>query len=302
MNFDQSYKYISNTWNITNCFQSGFAECEEFKRVREFKEYHSPYLLRELFPAMFILDLLYDSQLEAKTKNDLLDLLRNNSTKEGLYSYFVDERFLPPDVDDTALALASLIKANRISVSAASYAVDQILSNVSPEGIIEVFFVSDGPLKGEIDPVVCANALYVIYMLGKENQAKKTESFVYETLQSGNYPYLYYPSEDMFLYMVSRLVHSFPEMRKKFGEILSKRVVARIGSSEDPIDLAARVIAGKSVGIKNASESKKLLDLQNEDGSWRDDVFFQAKRPSNGKLYFYGSKEVTTAFAIRALH
>jgi hypothetical protein len=71
----------------------------------------------------------------------------------------------------------------------------------------------------------------------------------------------------------------------------------RQGATDFPLDIAQRVISARWLRIADGGESQKLIDLQEDDGCWPADSLFRCGR----KRIFFGSRMVTTAFALRAL-
>ena len=86
-------------------------------------------------------------------------------------------------------------------------------------------------------------------------------------------------------------------LQATLGPLLKSRLEERIGESGSALDLAMRVLACSSLGIKCSVDLHTLLELQCQDGSWE-----------NGWLYKYGStglrignRGVTTALAVKAI-
>jgi len=135
--------------------------------------------------------------------------------------------------------------------------------------------------------------------LGREKESLKTEQYIFEYLHSQAYleGTRYYPSPDIFLYFLARLVNTFPYFRKRYAPQLKEALQTRIGTSKSPLDLAARVITAKVLGISNGFEEHKLVLLQKNSQEWPADAFFKF-----GTRYgFFGCNALTTAFATRAL-
>lgn len=57
-----------------------------------------------------------------------------------------------------------------------------------------------------------------------------------------------------------------------------------------------RIIACNNLGIQSSKEKAKLVSFQLEDGSWPAYSYFTG---SNSR--YFGSREISTAFAIKAL-
>lgn len=300
---DRAFRYLKEEWDIHGEFQTRVDIARRFNKTREFIKYYPD---KEIFSSIVVLELLFNLELDKYLKKKLIELLEKRISSEGFFYYFEDKALLPADVDDTAYGVAVLLQAEKIAPSLALQVTDKILANTSKEGVIEVYFDPLKKIKNVIDVVVCANALFLIYLFDKKDLAKKTEEYVYSMLLQP-YKGIYYPSEDMFLYTVARLIAAFPHAHKKFSIPLREKIQKRIGITNTPLDLAMRVIAAKNSGIENEIEAKKLIALQTANGSWDEDVFYQTGKKISpegtwqGDLKYYGGKEITTAFAIKAL-
>lgn len=239
--------------------------------------------------------------LKFEIKQDCLYFLNNQFEHEGMVYFFTDKNLYPADVDTTAIAISVLTKASFINNSNFSNCINgirKIITNTTKDGIIDTYFDKSGEKRERVDPVVCANALYAISLYGKEFEALESMDFVYNILLSEAYKggTRYYESEDTFLFALFKLVISFPNVYSKFVEPLKEKVIKRIGATENSLDLAMRIIACNNLNIHNSTEKNKLALLQLEDGSWPAYFYFKG---SNSR--YFGSREISTAFAIKAL-
>lgn len=107
----------------------------------------------------------------------------------------------------------------------------------------------------------------------------------------------YYPSPEMYLYLMSRLLDSDAALRSRAMPVFSERVKERVGVPADPVDRAMRVIVCCKLGIDAEVDLRELLAAQFPDGGW-----------GVGWLYKYGTsgvkvgnRGVATALAIRAI-
>lgn len=64
-----------------------------------------------------------------------------------------------------------------------------------------------------------------------------------------------------------------------------------------PLDYAQTILTGAKVGIYDQISIQKLLDMQNEDGSWPVDAIYATNKM---KIYF-GSKSISTMLSVLAL-
>ncbi len=250
----------------------------------------------ESFSPMVILDLLGTKVIDVDVHALLVQSIINARLSNQLYSFFFDEKMLPADVDCVALAYTGLIKSGVLAGCNYQNVVELVLTNTNSAGIIETYF--DVSRKDRIDPVVGANALYFLYLCGQESQAQTTQQFVLDTLLQEKYKERgrYYPSEDTFLYMISRLL-DFPFFQENITFVLQQKLIARLYSTHNPLDLAMRVICSKKLKIQNETEAAELASLQESDGGWPAWAYYKKGRSN---IYF-GSRVITTAFAIKAL-
>ena len=252
----------------------------------------------EIFTQLMITDLVFKHKPELEISSDLLIELENIQVDGGIINFFRDDSLLPSDIDCTAIGLAILVETGRADLNIINQVVDRILDTTNEAGVIQVYFPPFGH-RAYTDPVVCVNALYLIALLGREKEAKKTEDYVFEHLHTQAYlaGTRYYPSPDIFLYFLSRLMNRFPYYQEKFGDQLRQELNIRIGSTELPLDLAARVIAAKTVGFSNDFEEHELIFSKNGYGGWPANAFFRF----GTRVGFFGSSALTTAFALKAL-
>lgn len=73
-----------------------------------------------------------------------------------------------------------------------------------------------------------------------------------------------------------------------------------IGKTEFVLDLAIRIIVYREVCLPYQEEQRKLIELQEQEGSWPADALFNDGRILHPKQY-YGNRALSTAFALRAL-
>lgn len=289
----KGYNYLTDSCNAKRCFQpvvSGYADFRESKK--------SPFY--EFFDTSLILDLLHNKPFDAVTREVCLRYLKDSQGANKLFSFFEDATLLPQDVDDTSLATLNLLRHRKMSRKAAMQVADAIIANVDEKGVIQTYFPPTGGRDGRIDLSVCANAMRLIHQLGRGHEALPTEDYLYSFLdkmrllnQTGS---LYYGNHAFFYFMWDALKIS-ESLNKRFADLFADRVVTSIGSSESPIDLASRIIVTSEMGLSNYMEIDKLYRLQQKDGSWPIDVAYTGSR----KNLYWGSKMVTTAFALRAL-
>lgn len=253
----------------------------------------------ESFSATVVADLLIDQREHGSLVSAILRMLREEMRPDGLFHFFKDHELLPADADCTALGLSVLLRGGCLVIEQANRALNHIIANSNAEGVVETYFDPTGERAGIVDPVVCANVLYLATMLGRGHQLRATREYLYRVLAAREFHQgtRYYHSPDTFLYFTARLVRQFPSFHAQLERPLVDAVRERQGGSEYPLDLAQRVIISQWLRIDDGGESQKLIDLQQDDGSWPADSLFRYGR----KRIFFGSRLFTTAFALRAL-
>jgi len=224
--------------------------------------------------------------------------------EEGLFPHFrtdklpVDLDLLPADVDNTSLMLSNLHKYELLGLTEDDLdnAARKIIANTDADEIIQIYIDRDHP---RIDPVVCANALYIINLAGRGAEARATENHVYALLRNRGHEdgTLYFPSPDIFLYFIFRLVRDFPHLHARFVPPLTTCIQERVGASESAIDIAMRMIMCSGLGIRNGLDSCRLLKLQRPDGSWDPSPLY--RYPSVSATAYCRTLE--TAFAAEAI-
>lgn len=215
----------------------------------------------------------------------------------GKYHFFEDPSLLPTDTETTSYGLSVLLSTGAIDQEKAEKTADKIVKTTDENGIIMVYF-EPCDKQNQIDHVSATNVLALLNMLGRGNEAKKTEDFILNQLQSGKYlkGSRYYHSPDTFLYFLGRMIEQSPKMKDRFEEPLKKAVQSRVGMTETPIEIAMCCTTLSRLG-ENPTEINKLLRAQREDGGWDSNSIYHY----GGKVGYFGSRAITTAFALEAI-
>lgn len=133
----------------------------------------------------------------------------------GVWRFYGNDHFIPPDIDDTSVAFAALVESG---VNISDESLDYMLSYRNPDGIFyvwinsEEWFNSSNPLynkteirMNEIDPVVNTDALYA-YSLRRRRFQSEIISYLNDVVE--NKPFVngstYYPSPYVFTYLVTK--------------------------------------------------------------------------------------------------
>lgn len=215
------------------------------------------------------------------------------------FNFFIDKSILPFDADTTAWALDTLYALHAITLQEIQEEVSRMVENTDTEGVIQIYYEPEKQQHSQrIDEVALANILNIIYLCNMEEYARPTEERVLGFLESGEYLIgsRYYPSPDTFLYFLSRLL-KYPRTHKLLNKVLTGATLDRIGKTGSPLDAAMRITTCLELGLDNEQDLQTLISGQESNGSWKAEALY---RYGTKEIYF-GSKEITTAFALEAL-
>lgn len=294
-------QFLEHTCSVTSSFQSRIGNSRELANA-----VFCPYI--EVYSSAILLDLLENLPVNIKLLSFLKNFLIEQYDRET-FNFFTQRGILPDDVDDTALcALALFRNTPIIDIESLKLISKRVIANVNEKGIIQVYFPPRGERENRIDPIVCANAMRLIYQAKLDTIANETEIYIYQVLESKSYleGSWFYHSPDAFLYYLAKAVILSSRARKRFSRLLIKNIQERLGTTIYPLDLAMRILAIKTLGFsmdkqlfaKIDTEKHQLEYLQKNDGSWPKDALYKAGRSN----IFFGSREISTAFAVSALH
>lgn len=280
-----------------------------------------------VFDTAFILHALnfVDSNSEADgIKNKTVEYLLANKENPGVWRFYgrnpiippdsnlLVDPYIPPDLDDTAVAFASL-RENGIHVEDSG--LEYSLNFRAPEGLFytwineEKWLNTSDPLywyykQNDIDIVVNANMLYALSLAGK--QAPEVSDYLNSYIKNNSFTdsTVYYNDPYIQLYMFTRayadghakdLKPSMPVIR---NYLLSTQKPDGSWGNEINTSLAA-------VSLLNTGYEGKALDkaiqyivvTQRNDGGWAEIGV------STGGIWpvYIGSEDFTTAFSLEAL-
>lgn len=259
----------------------------------------------ELFTAAVIGDLLLGltgtEELTLRINAMLLDGLR----RSPLLALFKDRRPQPADVGFTALAYSLLLRAQQPVAKQANQALDLTLQQLTSEGLVPAHLGDSTRTPRHMDLVACTQVLYLARLLGRADEVRRTESYVRcyflnEHFQQGT---RYHLTAETFLYFLGRLICHFPSTYVSLRQHLGQAVLARMGTSRHPIDLAQRIILARWLGLSDYTERAQLQRLQQSDGTWPADsmLLIQPDAQTGSDPLLLGSAALSTAFAYRAL-
>lgn len=110
----------------------------------------------------------------------------------------------------------------------------------------------------------------------------------------------YYKNAEAFLYFFSRFfsfLDTESDVRIQYRAVFAERMVERIGSPGDSLELAMRILACASLGIRDDIDLERLREKQGLDGGWEDGWFYRYGMTG----IYIGNKGLTTAFAMSAI-
>ena len=240
---------------------------------------------------------------DAYMQSSILDATGDKSliyfdSDQRLFSWFYGPvpkglKEFPPDVDCNSLAYSVFDHLDDVTRQSV---MDQMLQHVDSEGILQGYLSDD---KIRIDILMCVNGLALFNEYGRGHQLTATEDWLYKVLtnrafRDGTH---YYPSPDLFLYFVSRLLRKAPNLRDRFGPMLKACVLERMEADGDALALASRLITAARCGVRDERNMERLLRLQKEDGSWEKGVVYRFNR-TQGVAWHQG---FTVSLAILAI-
>lgn len=283
-----------------NCIERQFAPGLGFpSQISEYRDFSHPYPSPpEVFTTAIVAQCLLDVGAAAKVPTGCLEVTRNAFTADGLVHFFHDRELLDADLDCTAIA-HSLCLGLGCRDPRLDRAVGLMLSNTNEAGVFEVYLRPRPGHCGRVDECVLVNVLYLLHQLGLAHDADASWQCVQRFLLSDAYLLgtRYYPSPDVFLYFLSRLVRDFSAPRETLLPPLRERLMARRGADTPCFDRALRVSACANVGLEAAEDVLVVASARRHDGSWATSPFF---RYGKAERYF-GSESLSTAVGAQAL-
>ena len=217
-------------------------------------------------------------------QNCILDVTGHKSLiyydeTQRLFSWFSGPvpkglRRFPPDIDTNSLAYSVF---DHLDSESRQNIMDQMLRHVDSGGILQGYLSTT---KVRLDILMCVNALALFHQYGRGHEVAATETWIHDVLRTrafrdGTH---YYPSADLFLYFVSRILRKAPALRHRFGPLLRDCVMERMEADGDALAVAARVIAAARCGVSDERGLEKLLRSQDEDGGWERGVVYRFNR------------------------
>lgn len=288
--FEQSLAFMESQFDAQAGFPSHLSDYRDFSRP-----YRSP---PEVFTTGIIAQCLVDAGATSRILDGCLRLMKQAFNAEGFVHFFQDRRLLDADLDCTAVAHSLCLRLGA-GESNVGRTVDALLSNTNEEGVLEVYYRASPEHRGRVDHCVLANVMYLLCQLDRFEAAAPSWRCLTEFLESDAYLFgtRYYPSPDVFLYFVSRLVRDFPEPRATLLEPLRKRLLDRQGADTPCFDRALRIAACANVGLAAGEDLLVVASARRDDGSWAISPFFRYGRTPR----YFGSEALSTMVGAQAL-
>lgn len=216
-----------------------------------------------------------------------LDFIAGLQESSGLWRYMPA---VPPDLDDTATASHAL-RMHGIDFIDNLTAIE---ANKNTDGLYWTWVEPD--FDNDVDCAVNAN---VLLYLQEHNSA--VCSYLLHTLESRQVCSLYYPNPLAFYYMLARALSQGVACLDAAGPTILARLNEMLQNDELEEDFTVALAAATLLSLGHCSDPtttllETLLTRQATDGSFAAGAFFV-----NFAQQRYGSKELTTAFAIDAL-
>lgn len=257
----------------------------------------------EIFATVSVLTLSKQIALSPYGANILKELTKLQ--KNGKFKFFVDLEVIPYDQDTTSVCCALLLRHNMIDISVVNKVIDEMFTNVSDEGLFLTYFDKH---RIRFCPIVCVNILYLIHLTGREKGSpavEKTKKYLFNLLNSSEYSIdgtTYYPNPELFLLTLSKLVYKFPVAFAEFIPIMKREVQNRIGkNTDDSISLGVRSILSVLYDIENKKEFEMLLDMQLEDGSWKETAIYSTSSAAREDQFCWATRAYNTILGMKAI-
>jgi len=254
----------------------------------------------EIFTPMLVLNAFADANLGAPEQERQLERVYQSFTAEGLVHFFADREKLIADIDCTSVALELMVKHGAWLPFDIDVTLNVIAGNVDAAGVLRVYIGDDPSRQERVDAAACVNALYLFYLLEREDEVAASEDYVWEHLTGAGLSQgtRYYSSPDIFLLFLSRLVRDFGVPRRRFAAALEERLRERFATPDSSaLELAARVAAAANIGLVAERDLSELVRQQRSDGSWPAAPCFRFGRQER----YFGSESLSTAWGLRAL-
>jgi hypothetical protein len=190
-----------------------------------------------------------------------------------LIKFFENEEY-PADTDTNSIIYSALFELNLISKEKIEKIIGIIKNYNNENDLIQTWLSKER--NNRLDHVVATNGVYLFHLLDRGDEVKATEKWITEILEKDLYlnGSRYYHSPLFFLYFFNRLISKFPELDRKYSKLLKEKFQNNSDISDYPLDIAIQIILAKKFELPYKEYEKKLLNMQNKDGSFKNDALF----------------------------
>lgn len=245
-----------------------------------------------------------DERVEIMT-NKALEFLLSEQQPGGLWSVYTSRntKKIVPDFDDTAAISAVLLLLNQ----SFDDNIDIFNKNRDDSGMVYLWLNDGLTFPNEIDCEVNANVLFYFGVRGIEDQ--EICDIINDEILNERYDCCIYCENREFgknplplFYVISRAYkHSNSCLTRSKDHIINKTLEIQLDNEAFKNELDTAYIVNILLNLDyhgNEIDSgiQNLIEKQHPDGSWGMHIFYLGPAP------YYGSKEVTTALAVEALH
>lgn len=299
------------------------SHCENFPLTKKCVKESSPFISAVVVNALHKVDDPRVKQMKKKATSFFVE-----EQKDGLWSFWtsrhprIAQDNLPPDLDDTS-GVGFALESNNVSYKDASKI---IKANKSAEGIYLTWISREKdksysccmmlnglrwPVPNDIDCVVNAS---IMRWYGKEEP--KVCDFVNKSIltEKEDPPVCskWYPSRLALYYTASRAYLEGIKCLGKHKDAIIKATLSYWDGDSFGNDLHTALAVNTLIayGYKGSEVDTaldRLVERQKADGSWQKWTYFRGNDSgflgeAEEKMWAWGSKELTTAVAIEALH
>lgn len=210
-------------------------------------------------------------------------------------------KMYPDDLDDTALAYATLRLYRPESLNGSHYArLTQLLisSETAVGGPYNTWLTDfkNNVYWQDIDPAVNANIAFLLTLCGV--RCPRLRTFFEDYLKTGCPPSRYYHSPLAILYFLSRAYQGLAAAEA--SRQLRRMLEISIGRS--PLHTALAIISllrwNQPLNLNKCAAY--LLQTQSANGDWKAEAFY-LETEKDGQTNYYGHRALTTAFCLEAL-
>ncbi|MCK4223714.1 MAG: hypothetical protein KAX39_00950 [candidate division Zixibacteria bacterium] len=229
-----------------------------------------------------------------------IQFLLNQKENEMVWRFFGKNSNIIPDLDDICYTLAFL-KENKVDLDYGKFG-NELLRYRNAEGLFYTWFPKKGK-NNNVDWVTNTNILYFFYCIDK--RITEVENYLKQIITEGKFAKgsLYYHSPYSFIYFFTRLYSD--KNAETFSSVIPVLIDFLLMNERENIvkneieDILAEIglINSGFEGLLLDKAIEKILDFQNKDGGWAMGSIFRHRTVNR----YYGSRELSTAFAIKCL-